>query len=163
MNNVNKFCTADQALLKLQTLCSRQETCKQDAVQKCKSWDLSEEAIENILNQLEKEKFIDEKRFAHFFTNDKLKFNHWGKIKISLALRQKQIPENIISEVLDEIDPLVYFDILRKELEKKVRLIPANHNSYQIKISLLRYAYGKGFDSREIEKLLPEILMKDKN
>ncbi len=79
-----------EALTKSRSVCSRQEQCHQDILNKLSNWDVSKSDSEQILEILEQEGFIDHSRYATSFANDKLKFNGWGKIKIRWMLRQKE-------------------------------------------------------------------------
>src|SRR5664280_2693818 len=102
-----------QALTKAMALCSQSERCRFDIVTKLRQWELSEDEIEDALSYLIKERFLDEERFVRFYVNDKLRFNKWGKVKLTFMLRQKQIPENIIHESLDQINDDLYMKTLR--------------------------------------------------
>ena len=74
-------------------LCGRKEYCRSEITEKLAVRKLSPGDIDHILLALEKEKFIDEDRYAGTFTRDKLRLNRWGKVKIRYLLRQKKIPE----------------------------------------------------------------------
>lgn len=45
--------------------------------------------VDETLGRLETESYIDEARYARAFVNDKFRFDHWGRIKIRYALRQR--------------------------------------------------------------------------
>src|SRR5665647_2179267 len=102
-----------QALTKVMAMCSQSERCRFDIVAKLRLWELTEEEITEALNYLIKERFLDEERFVRFYVNDKLRFNKWGKVKLSFMLRQKQIPEPIIREELSQINDDLYMKTLR--------------------------------------------------
>ena len=81
----------NQALLKAQNICSKSEKCEKDIRFKLKNLNVSENEIEDIILSLIQQNFINEKRFAISFTNEKLKLLKWGRIKIKYALIQKDI------------------------------------------------------------------------
>jgi len=93
-----------EAITRAQSICSRQEQCRQDIFTKLGKWGLDEPNALKIIKQLEKDKFIDEMRYAISFAQDKMKFNKWGRIKISWMLRQKNIPDDIIDQAVDQIN-----------------------------------------------------------
>ena len=99
--------------------CSAAERCIQDVEKKIKAAGLTGEESDRIIARLLKERFIDESRFARYFVNDKLRFNKWGRIKISYELQRKGIPADIRTEALAGIDEQEYQDILFSLLKSK--------------------------------------------
>ena len=92
--NVDNY---SKALKRAMNLCSKSEHCKKDMQYKLNSWKLtSERENEAIIQNLLANKFIDEKRYARSYTQDKFRFNKWGKIKIRVMLKSRGINENDI-------------------------------------------------------------------
>ena len=75
------------------SLCSKKEYCCDDIRKKLLAWEIAPEDCSRILDFLQKNKFIDEARFASFYARDKFRFNRWGVQKIGLMLRQKGISD----------------------------------------------------------------------
>ena len=138
-------------------LCSRQERCRSEITEKLASRKLSSGDIDKILIALEKDKFIDEARYAGTYTRDKLRLNKWGKVKIRYMLQQKRLPENIISSTIDDIDEEYYSGILKEELLKKRKSIRGG-NAFELRGKLFRFAQQKGFETGLIYSLLDDIL-----
>jgi len=113
--------SSEKALSDAAALCSKKECCEADILQKLLDWNLSLEDASQIIEKLKEEKFLDENRFALFYAKDKLKFNHWGKIKIKHFLKQKKVKESIIQNSLNQIDDELYFEILDKLIASKVK------------------------------------------
>ncbi|MDR2389343.1 MAG: RecX family transcriptional regulator [Tannerellaceae bacterium] len=128
--------------------CSVAERCLYDVRKKMQAAGLSTEAMEGIVDRLIKEKFIDEKRFARCFVNDKLRFNHWGRIRINYELGKKNIPPAICREALEGIDEATYNDILYALLKEKKKTLRGK-NEQEVFLKLLRFASGRGFENRE--------------
>jgi len=124
-------------------LCGRAEMCREDIREKLLRWNLEAEKIDQIIQILEKENFINEERYTGFFIRDKLKFNKWGKIKIRYSLKMKKIPESIINSGLDNIDEVEYLDFLRTELSKKPEFRSKKKNDIA---KLVRFAQSRGFE-----------------
>jgi len=143
MSSDNNIKNIKEIILSLKQLCGKQEKCKSEIREKLKKWELSDEKVEEIISLLEKEKFIDEVRYTEFFIKDKLKFYKWGKIKLKYYLKIKQIPNDIIRKGLDNIDETEYFNILKSEIEKKLKSMNSKNQS---KDKLVRYAQSKGFE-----------------
>ena len=151
-----KAITYEQALHRLAAFCSRGEKCIYDIRQNMKRWELPVNEQEKIIHYLQKEKFLDEKRFCRAFVNDKIKYNQWGIHKIKYELKRKQIDDRIIREVLQTID--------WKESEKQLHLLLTNKlktikakNDYEMKQKLIRFAVGRGFALEEIECICQQL------
>ena len=73
-----------------------------DIRQKLQRMQLDEGVVRAILSRLEKHRFIDDARFARSFISDKLRFGKWGEPN-RYALRQRQVPQEIIDEAFDAL------------------------------------------------------------
>lgn len=151
-----------QALTKVMAMCSQSERCRFDIVTKLKQWELSEEEIAEAVDYLVKEHFLDEERFVRFFVNDKLQFNKWGKIKLRFMLRQKQIPETVIREALDQINDELYLKTLQNLLKAKVKSIKGA-SDYERKGKLAVFAQGHGFEAELAFRLAGELIKADED
>jgi len=139
--------------------CARSERSVKETRYFLKSIGTKPEDIEDILDQLKKENFLDELRYANSFVNDKYRFNSWGRKKISYQLSAKGIPSHIIQQALEVLDPDEYYEHLKEQLEKKLNSIKGG-NSYQKKAKLMRFAASKGYESDLIYDAINEILKK---
>lgn len=146
-----------EILHRMAAYCSTAERCKKDVRKKIEQAGLSAEAAERIIAHLEKEKYIDEKRFAGSFVNDKLRFNKWGRVKIAYELGKKLIPTSIRNEALDRIDEDTYRSILFSLLKDKKKSTKAK-DERELFAKLLRFAGGRGFESREATACLRQLL-----
>ena len=146
--------TYDQALTRAAALCSQSERCSGDIFTKARSWGLTEPEAARLVGYLTREGFLDEARYARAFVNDKFRFEQWGRVKISYALRAKGIDDNLIDEALDEkIDPDDYLATCVELLNKKMRTLelPLSPDD---RARLLRFAAQRGFESYIISKAL---------
>lgn len=157
-----KNVTIEEALIKAQNMCAVQEKCKSEIRKKLFGWKLPQKDHGQIIDQLEKDKFIDENRYAHYFAKDKLRYNKWGKIKIAYTLKQKDIPEDYIQTALDDIEESDYDEILKNELLKKIRSIK-DKDEYTIKSKLIRFASSRGFESGKVFDMVSKIMKNTKN
>lgn len=148
--------TEPEMLRRAAAYCSIAERCIQDVQKKIKAAGLSQEEGERIIVRLLQEKFIDEHRFARYFVNDKLRFNKWGRIKITYELQKRNIPAPIRSEALEGIDEKEYADILQSLLKAKKKSTKGK-DERDIYIKLLRFAAGRGFESREASRCLKQL------
>ena len=133
------------ALLRMETYCSSAEHCIYDVRQKLEKIDLSQEQMDSIVEVLLREKYIDEKRYSSAFVHDKIMFAKWGRNKISAMLWQKRIPQNIISEVLEEIDTELYLSVLQDVIASKRREVKGK-TEYEKNIKLIKSVASRGFE-----------------
>lgn len=152
--------TESEAIARLQKICSQQEKCLSDISRKLKEWKIPVGQAENILEKLLKDKFIDESRYSKSFVKDKFKFNGWGRVKLTSALRQKKIDEKIIHAALEEIDEADYLASVIKLLEKKRRTLKDRDKNI-IKVKLIKFIQSKGFEFSVIQQALHQVLKED--
>ena len=157
MSAIKKSITIKQALSKAQQLCAEKEKCVHDIRAKLYDWKLSESDHDTVINLLLEDKFIDEGRYALYYSKDKLNYNKWGKLKIAYALKQKKIKDEFIKKAFEEITETEYEDILKSELLKKLKTIK-DTDEFTIKSKLLRFAASRGFENGKVFDILSEIL-----
>lgn len=133
--------------------CSTAERCISDVRKKITTAGGQPEMAERIISYLLKEKFIDETRFCRSFINDKLLFNHWGRIRIIYELRKKEIKPALVAEAIDNIDENKYADILSELLKSKKRTTKGRSGQDTFN-KIYRFAAGRGFESDIILKHL---------
>jgi len=149
----NKPITEQEALLKMGALCSGAEYCIYDITQKLTKMNVARDAQERIIARLEKDGYIDELRYSLAYTRDKLRYNGWGRNKISMMLATKRIDRNIINEAIAEIDDKEYFDILKHLINTKRKSVKAD-SDYERNAKLIRFAVGRGFEIALASKCL---------
>ncbi len=146
--------TSEQALARLQHLCSRSEKCIADVQKKLHKWEVPEKEAKAIVVKLLADKFIDETRYAHAFVRDKYRLSHWGILKIRQALQAKKISTPIIAEALKEIDANDYKKELLALLKRKNATLKTTTSSEELKVKLLRFAVSKGYEYNVVYDLL---------
>jgi regulatory protein len=142
---------------KATAFCSLSEHCITEIKEKLTAWGASDSQIKKIVAHLLVEKYIDQQRFATAYAHDKLRFNHWGKIKISFMLRSKDIDSQTITTALENIDTDEYQNILRELIKAKAKTIKAG-SYYEKRGKLMRFLQGKGFEFAEMERAINAIL-----
>lgn len=145
--------TLDLATTKIEAYCSKAEHCTSEVVTKLKSWNINERQIAEIVARLCKEKYINDLRYSRCYVKDKFRYNHWGRIKITQALRVKNINEDDIKEAIEELDQQEYETTLKRLLAQKRKSIKAS-SDYERNGKLVRFALGRGFEMSIINKYL---------
>jgi regulatory protein len=141
------------ALQRAAALCSSQEQCSSHIREKLNSWKVPEKDADRIIELLQKEKFLDDTRFATFYVRDKYRLNGWGKIKLAHMLRQKEIPQDLIQEALDQIDQEEYRQTCERLISEKSATLKES-NPFKRKGKLFRYAAQRGFEPDLIHQIL---------
>lgn len=145
--------TPENALIRLQDLCSRSEHSEGELREKMWHWSLPTEQASIIIDRLREDKFVDDRRFASAYCRQKLYFSHWGKKKIALSLAAKRVDRAIISETLAEIDSVDYQDILLATMRTRARQIKEG-NTYEGRTRLYRAMLSRGFESQLIGMMI---------
>lgn len=149
MKDTPRKTSETKALNRMANLCARREYCVFDIKSKLMRYELGHESIERIIEHLIKEKYIDELRFARSFINDKIRFNKWGRVKIDFVLRQKRIPQDIITEAFLDFSDEDLNASLNDVLNAKWKTIKGNSEQDK-RTKLIRFALGRGFEMNHV-------------
>ncbi|WP_420317166.1 regulatory protein RecX [Ekhidna sp.] len=125
--------------------CAFRERSPNELLEKLQSWGISELESVEIVAELSKEGFIDEQRFANAFCNDKFQFSSWGKQKIRAHIYSHKLPENIVVNALDRIDPQAYEDRLFELAKSKWQKLEGEETMKR-KQKVVSYMVSKGFE-----------------
>lgn len=153
--------TAEEALVRLETLCARSEQCSGEIMTRLARWKFGPDEARRILDSLVDRRFVDDRRYASAFVRDKYRFARWGRLKIRQALALKRVGRDVISDAIGEIDEDLYRETLAGLLRAKARTL-ADGNTFEGRTRLFRFAVSRGFESEIIsscirnEQLWPE-------
>jgi regulatory protein len=153
---MKKDYTLEELLHKAASYCSISEHCVSEVEAKLTAWEVSDINKKKIIKRLIDEDFINEKRYCTFFVKDKFRFNKWGKIKITLALKTKGLNKELILEAIGTIDDGEYEEMLATLLKGK--LVGLKYEfEYEKQGKLFRFAQSRGFENNVIERVLRSI------
>jgi len=140
-----KIIDAKEGLVKGQAYCAYQERCQQEVRDKLYELGLHSEDVENIISELITSNFLNEERFAKTFAGGKFRIKKWGRIKIKLELKKRNITDYCIRKGMAEINERDYVKTL-KELLKKKSGIATKSNALIVKYAAAKFAISKGFE-----------------
>lgn len=141
---------------RLRNLCSRREYCSSDILKKATTYlEGDADAAEKVLQTLVAEKYVSDLRYATAYAREKAMISGWGETKIRYMLSAKRIPRDLITQALTEIDEDKADSRLKKLLENKARTLKADP---QIRLKLLRFALGRGYQYDDVVRVLQDIL-----
>ncbi|RTZ49716.1 RecX family transcriptional regulator [Chryseobacterium arthrosphaerae] len=132
--------------------CVYQDRCHAEVEQKMKEFLLIDEAREEIILYLLKENYLNEERFTRSYIRGKFYIKHWGKNKIRMHLKQKQISEKLINSCFDEIYEDDYIKTIKRIYEdysskqKGLQEYQKNQN--------YKYLMSRGFEYEKINDIL---------
>lgn len=131
---------------KLIDYCNYQERSLTEVEDKLRVYsDLTPAEVNQIIEFLIKERFLDEKRYAISFVRGKFFIKKWGKNKIAYALSSKRIPSNLIQEALADISDEEYQHTLQELILKKKAALGTLAKPI-IQKKLINYLLQKGYE-----------------
>lgn len=152
MSQEKKSYTFDEIKQKLVNYCVYQDRCHAEVEQKMRDFLLIEDARDEIVLYLLRENYLNEERFTRSYIRGKFYIKRWGKVKIKLNLKQKQISEKLISKCFDEIDMDDYDKTIVKIYEDYHE--KQNGTEFQKRNKSVKYLLSRGFSYDDIVKVL---------
>lgn len=150
---MKKQLTPAEALNKAAAYCTLCERCSHEVSAKLTSWGVMPVEHPAIIARLQQEGFIDERRYCRAFVNDKVRFNRWGRIKITAALREKRLPQEFIAEAVNNIDTEEYQKSLNEVIDCKRKELKGKDDAISLQ-KIIRYAASRGYEPTLIFKTL---------
>ena len=138
---------------KMAAICSRSEQCSPDIMKKIIASGIDGDDAEKIIDQLKKEKFIDDDRYINSYISEKFRMNKWGKIKIRYYLKMKGLNDELISNALDGMDQEKYKEALIKTMREKAGTIKKK-NKFEKMGQIIRFAQNRGFEPELIHRYI---------
>ena len=143
--------TVEAAAGRLKALCAASEQCSGDLRRKMARWGLTERQASMVIEELERERFVDDFRFAKAYAHDKLLFSGWGRYKISQGLWAKGVGRDEIDEAIEALDPDDYRRKAYDIIKTRARDMQPDRES---KMKLLRFGAGRGFETSLLVKII---------
>lgn len=142
----NKTYTVEEALLKLRNYCSYQERCHQEVRQKLIGMRMIPDAIDQIIVHLLEHNFLNEERFAKTYVRGKFRIKKWGRRRLTLELKKKDVGKFNINQAINEINEADYIDTFNDLAEKRLPYIKET-NKFKKKKKLADYLLYRGWES----------------
>lgn len=141
---------------RLRRLCSRREYCSSDILKKAvTALEGDKEIAEKVLDELIKDKYVDDFRYASAYAREKAMISGWGETKIRYMLSGKRVASDIIAQALNEIDEGMASTRLEKIIENKYRSLKSDP---QCRLKLLRFALGRGYKYDDVVPVVNVLL-----
>jgi len=143
-----KTYTLEEALSKLQNYCSYQERCHQEVRRKLVSMRMIPEAIHNFLN---------EERFAKAYVRGKFRIKKWGRRRLTLELKKKEIGIFNINQAISQINELDYLEVFNDLSESRLSFIKES-NKLKKRKKLADYLLYRGWESHLVYQRVNELV-----
>lgn len=147
----------EEAFEKLTTFCAYQERCPWEVRRKLYEKGIKDEPAEKIIAELIAAEFLNEERFARSFSRGKFRLKKWGRNRIRMELKMREIPETLIRKGLTEIDPEEYYDTLLTQTEKKWESTH-ERDPYKKKFKVTQYLMSKGYEMDLVKESIENII-----
>ncbi|MFT5626778.1 MAG: regulatory protein [Dokdonia sp.] len=152
-----KTYTVDEAQKKLEHYCAYQERCHKEVTQKLYDMKMIPEARDKIIVHLLQHNFLNEERFAQAYTRGKFRIKKWGKQRIRLELKRRDISKTIITIAFKEISDVDYYNTFHALAEKKVETIRET-NAQKKRKKLADYLFYRGWESHLVYDKIRELI-----
>ncbi len=113
--------------------------------------------IDNAINTLKEQKYLDDERYCEMFINDKINISKYGVRKIKEALYYKGIDKEIIEEKIRNVSPEDEEE-RAISLGKKKLFIIKEEDTRKKYIKLSNYLIGKGFEYDVVKRTVSRLL-----
>jgi regulatory protein len=135
---------------------SRRVHSRGELFQKLKKKDYETNIIDDVLNELEEKKYLDDDYFARKFTEEKLHRKKWGLDKIKSHLFVKGIKRELIETVLSEFadDEIIFENAISLLAKKKKFYAKKKYSNQQLKQKLFSFLRSRGFSYEIISKAI---------
>ena len=137
--------TLEEAKRKLEHYCVYQERCHKEVRQKLQGMHMIPEAMDIIIVHLIEHNFLNEERFAKAFVRGKFNIKKWGKRRLILELRKKDIAKANINTAINEINEEIYYKALDELAEKRLSTLNES-NRLKKKKKLIDYLLYRGWE-----------------
>ena len=144
------------ALIKLQRYCVYQDRCHQEVRKKLLDLGVYDLDLENVITELISDNFLNEERFACSYARGKFRMKGWGKIRIKIELKRRQISEYCIKKAMKEIEEVDYRDKLEALLVKKAKT-SREKNQFKLNGALANFAIRKGYEASLVWTVIKEL------
>lgn len=153
MRKVNKVLSKAEALAKAMHYCAYQERCHLEVRQKLSEMNVQKSYIGSIIAKLEKDRFLDEKRFAILYSESKFRLKHWGKNKIIYELEARKIPNAFIEKGINAIPDKEYLATLKILMKNKQSTLKES-DDFILKNKIAAFVIGKGYEPDLVWKFI---------
>lgn len=154
-----KQLTPEQALQKLKQYCAYQERSHQEVKDKLYQLGVWKRDHDPIIATLIEENYLNEERFAIAYAGGKFRMKHWGRVKITYELKQKQVSPYLIKKALKQITEEDYQQTLDKLADERYASLKSEQYLIRRK-KTSDYLIAKGYEINLVQQVLARLIEK---
>lgn len=149
--------------IKASRLLARRIHSKNELKLKLRKSGYEQRHIEQVITEFSELNYLDDKKFAEQFIEEKKKLKRWGNNKIKAELIKRGVHQHIIAEVLGAASPdNEDYNNAFSLAEKKLRLIQKRESDEKkISSKIFNYLYSKGFEYDMIREVVGKLTSGD--
>ncbi|MBL4578527.1 MAG: RecX family transcriptional regulator [Flavobacteriales bacterium] len=110
-------------IAKASRYCAYRDRCHQEVRKKLRDLGATSDQSEDVLAQLINLGFVNEERFAQLYAGGKFRQKQWGRNRIRLELKKRDLTKHCIELGLLEIDEVDYMNTLKGLVAKKRKTV----------------------------------------
>ena len=109
--------------------------------------------LEEVINKLIEDDFLNEERFAKAYAGGKFRMKKWGRLKIQNELKQRKISDYCIKKGMAEIEEDDYLKTLKQLATSSLKKYKST-NAFETRTKAGRYLISRGFESELVWKAI---------
>ena len=148
-----KNLTEQEARQKLERYCAYQERCHQEVWEKLNRLGANNVLAAQVVTHLIEHDFLNETRFACVFARSKFRQKQWGKNKILLELKKREISEYNCNKALMEIEEKAFAETFATLFAKRKAAVQ-HHPPLIQKRKIMDYLLYRGWEKERIYEAL---------
>ncbi|WP_335973355.1 regulatory protein RecX [Gaetbulibacter jejuensis] len=152
-----KTYTLDEAQKRMERYCAYQERCHQEVTKKLYEMRMIPEARDKIIVHLLEHNFLNEERFTKTFVLGKFRIKKWGRKRLELELKRREISAYNIKLAFKEISDAEYLETFNQLAEKKVAQIKES-NLQKKRKKLADYLLYRGWETHLVYDKVNELI-----
>ncbi len=121
--------------------------------------DFAEKTIVKTITRLEKEGYINEKKYIHYYVLDQINLTLKGPEKIKKTLLQELLDEELINKELNNIDKKIWQEKCQKIINKKLKVNKDSKSIFLNKIQM--YLFKEGYSKDIYDDFIKNIELND--
>ena len=155
--NTQKTYTVDEATKRMERYCAYQERCHKEVHQKLYEMRMIPVAMDQIIDHLLRNNFLNETRFAQAFVRGKFRTKKWGRNRIVNELKMRQISKFNIKIALKEIPDSEYYKTFDALVEKRLQQLASEKNLQKKRKKFADYLFYRGWEPELVYGKINEI------
>ncbi len=152
-----KTYTFDEAQRRLERYCAYQERCHQEVRRKLIEMRMIPEAQDKIIVHLLEHNFLNEERFVETFIRGKFRIKKWGKQRLQMELKRRDIHPTLIRKALNSLEMNEYWETFDQLALNKLKTIKES-NLQKRRKKLADYLLYRGWESSMVYEKVRELI-----